>query len=342
MIRQFKSEEIKSIINIKQQNKYVITWQMSKACNYNCSYCFAKSYHDKHTWQEVLSEENIQKKRQIAKALDAYVMGDLQQFCNSKNLDIELNLTGGEPSLLPLRDILGNLKLSAYSRVKFKTNFSQPNQYYIDINKYIKSKGTKLQLGVSYHPEAGVDKEEFIEKLLDLQQATNLIIPCSFVISNDNFDTEFIEMLKEAGIKLNPQLMVNQKDEQVEISDRLIHEVMFDQADIKNGETNIILTTTDGNEYEFVNQRQLVSNLENGLFIPKGFYCNTGMYDILIHPNGDVKFGKCRFIREKKTFNLLDIHDKVSIPTEPIKCEADACPVPCINCSLSLPPEDLV
>ncbi len=121
---------------------YQILWDLTRRCNYNCSYCWAEI----HNKVEKFIDINI-----IIKTIDS-----LLEWSSKK--EIRFNFGGGEPTLHPnFIDILSYLQKNN-QWVLVTSNMSRSLDFWKECSKYIHS------INMSAHFES-MDKQHFIDVL---------------------------------------------------------------------------------------------------------------------------------------------------------------------------------
>jgi len=129
---------LNNIISVESINKnFKLTWNIEKACNYNCSYCFP----GRHSY---ISDSNYKLKS----------LQDLQIYWNIiynaiDNRTIDIAFSGGEPSLNKnLIDFISYIKeFQNIGTIGVSSNGSASPAYYIKLLTYINS------LTLSIHSE---------------------------------------------------------------------------------------------------------------------------------------------------------------------------------------------
>ena len=131
-------------------DEFIVTWLVSKKCNYDCTYCGPGS-HDVNG---------------VVKSNQTYIdeFNSLYELISNKE-NIHINITGGEPT--ELDDLIGLCKhiktTDPKIRINVNTNGSKGVNYYLELAKWID------YLDVSLHFEY-VKLQAFLKKMGKLQQ----------------------------------------------------------------------------------------------------------------------------------------------------------------------------
>lgn len=142
---------IHSVINQSPYDSF-IKWRMLECCNYKCSYCGRSKMarfraEPIHAAQYRCMEDAV----------------EISRICDELPGKVQLDLVGGEVTLLNLELILDQIKSSKVYNVCITTNFSQPLSYYIGLVDYLSGRNISLTLTASYHAEH-VNTFQFLEK----------------------------------------------------------------------------------------------------------------------------------------------------------------------------------
>ena len=185
---------------IKPNHSYtepmMVTWDTGKKCNYDCSYCEA-SRHDNysrfHSLQEYLDTFDFIRK--YVKLHDEYK--------NFKPEEVNINFTGGEPTLNPnFWSLADNIKEhNPEYRLSLTTNGAW-NPRYTD-----KIKQRFSGVTVSYHAESNQNlKKMVLDNILSLKD-TGIWLQVNVMLHQDYFSecVEVYKTLKENNIKANPR-----------------------------------------------------------------------------------------------------------------------------------------
>ena len=116
-------------------------WIINRVCNYRCPYCATTP---------MQSVAPTSKEETVAKAIEVYNYLETIK-------PVHLVITGGEPTLMDLPDILSRLSMEA--PITIFTNLSQSVEYYLDLNTI-----HRIALFCSYHPTE-VPIETFLSKV---------------------------------------------------------------------------------------------------------------------------------------------------------------------------------
>lgn len=174
---------------VVEQNKKIIQFEMTYACNYNCEYCLQEDY------------RRSLKKSNNLNASDEVVGGFINFIKNYKN-KCKVMLLGGEIFMHKRIFDVAEAILSTGHDVDIITNFSFPNEVYERILSYRK-KGAHVHVGISLHLSQIGDMEKFkikLDKFFELQKNDGYFtIALQAVLIEENFEVlkEFNEYIQE-------------------------------------------------------------------------------------------------------------------------------------------------
>lgn len=318
------------IISIHKEDwyaDYIIHWKPLDVCNYDCSYCTPSNHRP----------INVKKLPDVNRLIDA--ARKIKESIKDKSISI--NITGGEPFLIP--DIHKWLeKLHEYGfRFSIFTNGSMPLKIY-------EKSLTALQnatLFISFHPETAEVEEILRLAIMFKDKVRELEIRAMLVPSLFEKVDELERKLKEQKIginkcrifplvdkktgKHNPVFSSSrdlenygQKDDIDYYSDdekNYMEALAEDQtaADVKYA--NIILTT-DKDEKIKDSAVSLLTSRRNNF---KGWKCGINTKKLVISADGTVKHGICGNTPEIGNIFLQD--DLVLFENEFVTCNIEHC-----------------
>lgn len=228
---------------------YSVTWEITKECNYKCSYC--NVYSEGHDLTNI--EDTIR---------------FLNSFGDGKNLKI--TLFGGEPTLHPqIKDIVKSLN----NDITLFTNLSGSLTLYQDLVSLKKD----IELSASYHP-AKVSFCLFYDKIKDLLKVTTKV-KVVFMLDptvNERYRDNYNSLLA-LGLSVEVHKVVYDNDR----SPNSIEENQLIDADKS---TNIQVEFED-NTIKEVSSEYLLSN---GLNNFKYFKCQSGCNNLYISKEGEI------------------------------------------------------
>jgi organic radical activating enzyme len=129
----------------------VLIWNINRYCNFNCSYCISKEYNN-------YSDKEIKKFQEKQKIKNKYILKRIEMI--SKKTEIEIQISGGEPTFSDLENIIDNLiNNKKIKSIIIFSNFSKEADYYSNILK----KDKRILFVLSFHTEYH-NKEHFTSK----------------------------------------------------------------------------------------------------------------------------------------------------------------------------------
>lgn len=136
------------------------SWDIIDVCNYNCSYCSAKSF-NKHTFKKIKDKKVIW--QNVVKTLS------LKKI----KTPFTVELLGGEPTLHPdIYEIVKQLcSIKNCIQVEITTNLSKSVDFF---KQFDKQETNKVDIIASYHPEYFTSK--FVDKIIELDKCKHLTI----------------------------------------------------------------------------------------------------------------------------------------------------------------------
>jgi MoaA/NifB/PqqE/SkfB family radical SAM enzyme len=178
-------------INLVNPEPMMVTWDIGKRCNYDCTYCEA-AHHNNYSSHASLSEL-IQTFNFIKSWTALY-----DQHRKNPVDHININFTGGEPTINPnfwkLVDYITQIDNSV--RLSLTTNGSWGPKYTEKISQKIAG------VTISYHTEASEQlKKRSIKNIIALSK-TNIWLQVNVMMHTDNWDeaVKVCELLKANNI----------------------------------------------------------------------------------------------------------------------------------------------
>lgn len=280
------------------------TWNLIDICNYKCTYCQAGYGHD--STRPVSKFFRDTNKRNIWKQV-------IKRLSVLQNIDFEVTLVGGEPTLHPdILDILTSLKsVDNCKEIDLITNLSKQYDFFSNIADL---NICKLQLIPSIHFE--YFNNNITDKIISLSNNTNInIIPAVMLHDNMKFWNvmeKFLQELNQNNIKYSTTFIedtvnysANYTSEFFKRFDRYINnQDMIDKFHITTEDhTNHIVSTKD------IHEKQIK------MF--KGWKCNQKSW--LIDYDGNIK-NSCT----EELLNILGTNTKqqITCPKEICDCNA--------------------
>ncbi len=190
------------------EDPFIITWDLGRRCNYDCSYC-PSHRHDSFSPHADLDElkTTAQNVFEYIKLISDYRI----------NKDFHISFTGGEPTVNPSFTEFAQFVRTEYDQ-KYKNNFNlklslttngamsqQMAQSVIDNFDYVT---------VSYHAEAkAANKSNVIDRIITFKNS-NVGLKVNVMFHADFFDEckQVCELLKQQNIKFIPRLIGDDPD----------------------------------------------------------------------------------------------------------------------------------
>ncbi|MDD5021645.1 MAG: 4Fe-4S cluster-binding domain-containing protein [Endomicrobiaceae bacterium] len=276
---------------MNDNNKFEITWLPLWKCNFQCPYCLRRTNTNALEFQPLNT---------IIKVWD-----NLFHKLQDTETEIELNISGGEPTLYP--NIFEILKCFTKDVLKIHvyTNFSFNAYDFLNL----KLSSEKIFFHATFHP-AYMSLDNFINNLILLKEYVK-DIPVTFVADENNLkkQKEFIKKINDCGIKVKPLFLKN-------LGQDTYPEKEYGKFETLNSEKEIKLIKEIRSE-----QNQISSDCESVQCSPFGKKCLAGYRSIQIFPNGNIR--KCSM---DLTY-LGNIFDRViNLYKEPQICTLENCP----------------
>ncbi|MDD5021643.1 MAG: hypothetical protein PHR82_05845 [Endomicrobiaceae bacterium] len=275
---------------MNNNNKFEITWLPLWKCNFKCPYCLG--------WTNTNALE-FQPLNNIIKAWD-----NLFQKIQDTDTEIELNISGGEPTIYP--NIFEILKYFTKKVLKIHvcTNFSLNARDFLNL----KLPTEKIFFHATFHP-ACMSLDNFINNLTLLKEYVKNI-PVTFVADENNLKNqeEFIKKINDCGMQAAP-LCLKSFVEEPPKKESIGLKVLNSEDEMK-----VIKKIKD-------TQHISSSDYESSQCSPFGKKCLAGYRCLYILPNGNIS--KCSM---DSTY-LGNIFDKdLNLYKEPQLCKQKICP----------------
>lgn len=279
--------EIKSYKNLN--GLLSLSWQLTMKCNYHCSYCSQNNNKNKY---DFFSQKQIE---EIAIKLKENIIFN--------NIPIRIHLTGGEPTLYNLSNVIRILDNDLIKNYSITTNLSRDFVYYYELSKLLNNK--KISFSASLH-ETECNIDEFIKK-------ANLIPNLKVYMVATETNQSIIEKVSK---KLKCEYIIRPEHDK--------NFNLINISSIKNNRNfNYVEIEDENGIHIFSNQSDIWKKY--GAINFNGYKCKRNYYKI--KPNGDVYNGSCSFIiNQKPEGNILK--DNIKFNPKEIICKSD------INCNL--------
>lgn len=177
-------------VRLTAPEKFMVTWDVGRRCNYDCTYCEATRHdnHSKHhSYKELLNTFNFVKK--------------YTQEYNS--FSVNINFTGGEPTVNPAFWQLAEYIKEHENgfRLSLTTNGAWHPKNTEKISNIFEG------ITVSYHAEADEKLKRQVKQNILLLHELGIWLQVNVMMHVDYFEEciSFCEELKKLGIKHNPR-----------------------------------------------------------------------------------------------------------------------------------------
>jgi len=180
-------------IKLTYPEPFMVTWEMLKKCNLDCTYC-ESTRHDNDT--DLPSSEELKSTFDfVRKYVDLY---NSKRIENSKT---NINFTGGEPTINnAFWELLEYIEQFPDFELGLTTNGTWGPTFTDKVVKHFK------HVTISWHAEADKKlRDRSIENILELHKR-GLNVQANIMLHTDHFDeaSSICEYLKEQGIKVHP------------------------------------------------------------------------------------------------------------------------------------------
>lgn len=273
-------------------NKFGITWLPLWKCNFKCPYCTG--------WKETNALE--------FQPLNTLITVWDNVFHKIPYTEIDLHLTGGEPTIYPNFFELLKYFITKVSKIHVCTNLSFNAHDFLNL----KIPPDRISLHATFHPSC-ISIDDFIE---------NLILLKKYIIN----DT--VEFVADENNLKNQELIIK-KINDCKIKAKILF-LKFVKQDFSDKDTfikknNFSGTLNSDNEIKMIKkirdeQKLNISDYESFEKFSLGKKCSAGYKSIYIMPNGNIR--KCSM---DSTYlgNIFDCD--INIYTEPQICTQKVC-----------------
>ncbi len=300
---------------IIKKGTYVIRWNVTRVCNYNCDFCIQgnKEQHIKDSKNESLDLRN-----NILDKIILYIENNL----NSKYDILHFYLIGGEVTILKdifnIMNKLINCKFDGLIKFNITTNMSADKKILKQFVKMFKKlKNREINFSCSYY-KAYTNEKEFINKVKILNNKQNIKTTINIPLIED-IDYDLYLDFKNKYSKNFKVEFVPIRNYKKSISDKVKNELN------KNPSNRIMVVTKDGKAHYFSKTNIFSMSInKTHNFNPSGFICDAGINSIAISNIGDVY--RCNENINTKLGNILN--DNICKITKKFICNAKSC-----NCS---------
>ena len=198
--------KIFSILPVNQ-DPFIITWDLGRRCNYDCSYC------PSHRHDNFSKHASLDELKNTTEFLFEYISVIAEQRINK---DFHVSFTGGEPTVNP-----NFIEFAKHIKQEYKEKYS--NKF--DLKFDLTTNGAMSQqmaeavidnfdyVTVSYHAEA-VDKlkNRVIDRIKQFHNRINLKVNVMFHAQHFTECKDLCNVLKEIGVRYIPRLIGDDPD----------------------------------------------------------------------------------------------------------------------------------
>jgi len=180
-------------IKLKENQPMLVTWDLGRRCNYDCSYCEASRHN------------NTSPHAKLSKLKDTFDF--IKEYINKYNLHkknpqhVNIDFTGGEPTVNPqFWDIVKYIKRHEGFNIGLTTNGTWPEKDIDNIVKYVDG------ITISWHAEAHQKlKDRVLQNALKVKES-GIWLQVNVMLHCDYFDEakEVCSFLKRQNIAYNP------------------------------------------------------------------------------------------------------------------------------------------
>ncbi|WP_448246699.1 viperin family antiviral radical SAM protein [Thalassotalea agariperforans] len=254
---------------VNKVDELVINWHITEACNYNCSYCFAKWGKPNELHRSLESIEKI-----LDSLASYFICGNPPIKQNLEYKNVRLNIAGGEPMIL---GSTFSIVLMLAKQKGFKTSIIT-NGHYLLNNKFDLPNNVLDMVGISF------DSQSY-----DIRSRIGRIDRKGNSLSSDELKLALSKLEKtQKGIKAKINTVVNQFNWQEDFSGliseikpykwKVLHVMPYGDDDllISNGQFNSFVEKHLGRDLPVYAESNSAMTESYFMIDPKGrFYQNS-------------------------------------------------------------------
>lgn len=306
--------QLKNMVCLPSKNNcFVYQWEMTKYCNYNCSYCYQKETHEK----EFPNIENLKNCAiDIADMLKRHKTNKLKQ----------LSLIGGEVSVLPLDEIIKPI----ISQIDILNIVSNGSGNLEKVIKLVLDSNKKIIIVLSFHEEF-TTIEKFISKANILKEKfgnnKNFSINVILVVTNTNY-----KLIQEAAKKLDDNnisfdIQPERHDLNLSVTDEEAKKILFiNEKECKR--RRCVVTDMNDDKKEYINKGTFLLDTQNFTFY--GAHCDIHKNFFAIK-DGKVCVSECSNL--DIPISIKNFNPNCFDSLEYIVCRHKSCPS-CRHCNV--------
>ncbi len=271
-------------VKSEDSNPFMITWDLGRRCNFDCSYCPA------HRHDNFSSHASLTELKTTCDFLIEYITL-ISQYRYDKNFCI--SFTGGEPTVNP-----NFIEFAEYLNTEWKKKLSED----INIKLDVTSNGAMSEkiadsiirnfhhATISYHAEVSDNiKQNVIERIYQLHEGINIKV--NVMMHADQFDhcVDICNLLKERNIKYIPRPIGEDPDSLLKTA----HKYSDKQKEWYSNFYNMPITSTTrpccgGRTFTLCNKNESVETKVIGFRNFKDWYCSVNWYFLHIEQQTDL------------------------------------------------------
>lgn len=317
-----------------------IKWRMTYACNYDCAYCIQRDARKKESRMRGIAADTEE-----CAAAAGEVSRIIDELGERAERGVQLEMIGGEVTLLDLDRILGLITSRYLKRVNITTNFSKGADYFISLHRKLEARGVELVLTMSLHtPQTSLEK--FESEILKFKAgAPGATFKCEAVAYDDSPGDPGIDV---DGSFIEPETV--EKDYSGElwdfcrengigcIVDRDLTAPVDKPPRATNKGARYRISFSDGTSKELLNRNTLITGQDSdtaymasdGKVATNGYYCTRDYDYVYIERSRHVGFCShglhfCKGAEPLENFHVLE---------SPVLCTLQLCSI-CGRMSLS-------
>lgn len=279
----------------RPQNQFYVNWWLTDHCNWDCSYC-----HD------VLKKGTLPFP---GLAESKSFLDDVKKYAKDNNLDVILDITGGEVTIWPhLLELLEHSKKHQFSN-KIRTNASQSVVDFASTIELLDS------VQIDFHPE--------------FTQTSHFLLCLNRCNQKENLDVSIvINALPERWVEIEQlQEQINNKWPHFRINLRMLFEdpirnttpMTYQEPQLEKikQQAGDILIEDDLGNITYTDYQNLILEQKNTF---RNYSCAIGVEQITVDAWGVVRRGHCR-----QGGNLGSLGGPINFDGNPIICKKDFC-----------------
>lgn len=266
-------------------NSFVITWDLGRRCNFDCSYCPV------HRHDNFSNHASLIELKNTCDFLFEYISLISQ---HRHNKDFYISFTGGEPTVNP-----NFIKFAEYLKNEWKNKFEKDITIKLDVtsNGAMSEKiATSIiknfdHVTISYHAESDeITKKNVLDRILQLHQG-KVDMKVNVMMHAKHFDecVKVCDILKENNVKYIPRPIGEDPDSMLATAHKYSDEQKQWYSDFFN--TPITPTTRPccgGRSFTLCNNEESIETKVIGFRNFKDWHCSVNWYFLHIEQQTDL------------------------------------------------------